>query len=57
MHWRNSSCFDIFSEHLSMCISLCADLIVKLAKDKFGAIQTEYQKVSAWVCVQDEIID
>lgn len=26
-----------------------ADLIVKLAKDKFGALQTEYQKVTAGV--------
>lgn len=26
------------------------DLLVKLAKDKFGAIQTEYQKVRAWLC-------
>lgn len=28
-----------------------ADLIVKLAKDKFGAIQTEYQKVTECVLV------
>uniref|UniRef100_A0A4W6FZG8 Prominin 1a n=1 Tax=Lates calcarifer TaxID=8187 RepID=A0A4W6FZG8_LATCA len=27
------------------------DLIVRLAKDKFGAIQTEYQKVRVCVCV------
>lgn len=26
-------------------VSSVADLLVKLAKDKFGAIQTEYQKV------------
>lgn len=32
-----SSCFDF---------SVFTDLIVKMAKDKFGAIQTEYQKVS-----------
>lgn len=38
--------------HLFMCCGFCvADLIVKLAKDKFGALQTEYQKVRESVCV------
>lgn len=41
-------------QQISSCVSfLCvvADLIVRLAKDKFGAIQTEYQKVRVCVCV------
>lgn len=36
--------------HICNCSILgFADLIVKLAKDKFGALQTEYQKVSVGV--------
>lgn len=36
---------------LIVTCSVVADLIVKLAKDKFGAIHTEYQKVAMCVCV------
>lgn len=32
----------------TVTFSVVADLIIKLAKDKFGAIQTEYQKVTMW---------
>lgn len=42
-HQQIYSCFRV--------LSAVVDLIVKLAKDKFGAIQTEYQKVSVCVCV------
>lgn len=34
------------SPHVVLLLCAVADLIVRLAKDKFGAIQTEYQKVT-----------